>query len=135
MLFTQEYAALKSEIQQCIGFEFVSQTTMITVVIAVVSLAFQQNNAWLFAISYLPLMYFQTVMNKKRNGRLKIAAYIQIFHEEDVHWEKAVYGVAKKVYANKPSSPLFHPMGFLSTKTAFTFSVLVAMCSSVHYIS
>lgn len=134
MLSTQEYAALKNEIQQCIEFEFVSQTTMITTVIAIFAIAFQQNNPWLFLISYLPLLYFQTVTNKKRNGRLKIAAYIQVFHQEDDHWERMIYEVAKRTPTEGPNNPFHHHMGFISKMTAFVFSLLIAGCSIILFI-
>lgn len=133
LLSTQEYTALKSEIQQCIEFEFVSQTTMITTVIAIFAIAFQQNNAWLFTIAYLPLVYFQTVINRKRNGRLKIAAYIQVFHSEDDHWEKMIYEVAKRTYTDNPNSPFRHRFGSISKMTAFAFSLLIAVCSTIHF--
>lgn len=133
MQTTQEYAALKSEIQQCIEFEFSAQTTMITLVVAIFAIAFQQGNAWLFMIAYLPLIHFQTVMNKKRNGRLRIAAYIQVFYSEYGSWESIIYEVGKRTYTTNSRDPFYHHLGIISKMTAFSFSLLVAICSIFHF--
>lgn len=146
----QEYAALKNEISQCIQFEFVAQTTMITTAIAIFAIAFQQHSPWLFIITYLPLLYFQSFMNKKRNGRLRIAAYIRVFYDETDRWEKAVYDVANSInalypkqkgflkqhQANKTNPNIFsHRLGFISRQSSFLFSILSALCSIILYIT
>lgn len=144
----QEYVALKNEISQCLQFEFVAQTTMITTVIAIFAIAFQQHNPWLFVLTYLPLLYFQSFINKKRNARLKIAAYIRVFYNDVDRWEKAVYDVDKRINDLYPrqkgllkqrlvnkTNPFAHQLSFLSRRSSFLFSALSALCSIVLYIT
>ena len=136
----QEYAALKNEISQCLQFEFVAQTTMITAVIAIFAIAFQQHSPWLF------LLYFQSFINKKRNVRLKIAAFIRVFYNDADRWEKAVGDVDKQIRALYPrqkgllrqrltdkTNPFAHRLSFLSRRSSFLFATLSALCSLTLY--
>ena len=134
MVQMEEYSALKNEIHQCIELEFVAQTTMVTSVIAIFAIAFQLNNMWTLLVSYIPLLCFQATINAKRNGRLKIAAYIQVFHELDDKWEKAIYEVAKELSYRSSLHKSAIIAKFFSKMSSFIFAILTCICSIIMFI-
>lgn len=85
---SEEYASLRSEIISLVDIQYNYILAMYTISIAIISLAIQQQNEWIFLLPYVILISFQRVISAKRNIMLRIAAYIAVFLDEDFGWEK-----------------------------------------------
>ena len=83
-----EYMSLRAEIISLVEIQYNYIVTMYTITIAIISLAIQQKNEWLFLLPYIILISFQRVISAKRNVMLRIAAYIAVFLDGDIGWEK-----------------------------------------------
>ena len=135
MFQKEEYNALKNEILQIQEFEFDSQKTMISIVIAIFAIAFPLNNPWILSISYLPLISFQSIINKKRIGRIKISAYIEVYYSEHAQsWERALHRVPAKLSSVKYKYPFIQRVHSLSRMSAFFLALLVALCACILFI-
>lgn len=132
----EEFLALKNEILQIQEFEYDAQKTMLSIVIAIFAIAFPLNNPWLLSIAYLPLITFQSIINKKRIGRIKIAAYIEIYHQErQQSWESVVHKVPLKLSAVKEKYPFIQRVHSLSRMSAFLLSLLISFCSCILFLT
>lgn len=83
-----EYTSLRAEIISLVEIQYNYILAMYTISIAIISLAIQQQNEWIFLLPYIILFSFQRVISAKRNIMLRIAAYIAVFLDEDFGWEK-----------------------------------------------
>lgn len=84
----EEYASLRSEIISLVDIQYNYILAMYTISVAIISLAIQQQNEWIFLLPYIILISFQRVISAKRNIMLRIAAYIAVFLDGDFGWEK-----------------------------------------------
>lgn len=85
---TNEYLSLRSEIISLVDIQYNYILAMYTISIALISLAIQQQNEWIFLLPYIVLFSFQRVISAKRNIMIRIAAYIAVFLDEEFGWEK-----------------------------------------------
>ena len=132
MFQREEYNSLKSEILQIQEFEFDSQKTMISIVIAIFAIAFPLDNPWILSIAYLPLISFQSIINKKRIGRIKISAYIEVYYSKhNQSWERTVHRVPAKLSSVKYKYPFIQRVHSLSRMSAFLMALLVALCACI----
>lgn len=130
-----EYNMLKTEIMQCVELEFNTQIAMITTVIAIFAIAIQCNNAWIFIITYLPLIFYQSIMNNKRNNRQKISAYIDVFYSDESLWEHLIYILPNKMKLKENKYSFKKQYRFFSKMWSFIFSLLTLLCSTVMQIT
>lgn len=87
---TNEYLSLRSEIISLVDIQYNYILAMYTISIALISLAIQQQNEWIFLLPYIVLFSFQRVISAKRNIMIRIAAYIAVFLDEEFGWEKII---------------------------------------------
>lgn len=85
---SEEYTSLRNEIMQLVNIQNNYIIAMYTITIAILSLAIQQDNEWLFLLPYIILFSFQRIISVKNDGMLRIAAYIAVFLDEEIGWEK-----------------------------------------------
>lgn len=85
---SDEYTSLRSEIISLVEIQYNYILAMYTISIAIISLAIQQQNEWIFLLPYIILFSFQRVITAKRFIMLRIAAYIAVFLDEEFGWEK-----------------------------------------------
>lgn len=85
---SEEYTSLRSEIISLVDIQYNYILAMYTISIAIISLAIQQQNEWIFLLPYIILFSFQRVITAKRFIMLRLAAYIAVFLDEDFGWEK-----------------------------------------------
>ena len=85
---SEEYTSLRSEIISLVDIQYNYILAMYTISIAIISLAIQQQNEWIFLLPYIVLISFQRVISAKRNIMIRIAAYIAVFLDGDFGWEK-----------------------------------------------
>ena len=100
----EEYNSLRTEIIELVNIQNNYIIAMYTITIAILSLAIQQENEWLFLLPYVILFSFQRIISAKNDGMLRIAAYIAVFLDENVGWEKnyeQITGVAKTTGRDK----------------------------------
>lgn len=76
----EEYISLRSEIISLVNIQCNT--------VAIITLAIQQKNEWIFLLPYIILFSFQRLISAKRNVMLRIAAYIAVFLDGDFGWEK-----------------------------------------------
>lgn len=84
----EEYNSLRTEIIELVNIQNNYIIAMYTITIAILSLAIQQENEWLFLLPYIILFSFQRIISAKNDGMLRIAAYIAVFLDENIGWEK-----------------------------------------------
>lgn len=83
-----EYASLRAEIISLESIQSNYIAGMYTITIAIVTLAIQQQNEWIFLLPYIILFSFQRIITAKKNAMLRIAAYIAVFLDGEFGWEK-----------------------------------------------
>jgi hypothetical protein len=91
----EEYTALKSEIMQLTVIQQSYIIAMYTITIAIVGIALQNHNVWLFLLPYIVLIPFQRIVQSKKYNGLKIAAYIAVFGDDT--WEKYFVEIENKI--------------------------------------
>lgn len=84
----EEYNSLRAEILGLINIQNNYIVAMYTITIAILSLAIQQQNEWLFLLPYVILFSFQRIISAKNDGMIRIAAYIAVFLDGEIGWEK-----------------------------------------------
>lgn len=82
-----EYSMLKQEIIS--ASEIISNVTlaMYTITLSIFVLGAEFDNSIIFLTPYIILFPFQNIINRKRDGVNRIAAYIAVFLEEGKGWE------------------------------------------------
>lgn len=83
-----EYSALRDSIIQCENSIKNETIYMYVIYFALIVLGFEHS--WLFLVSFVVLIIFQTHINEDRIAIEKISSFIRIFFEnqrEDIHWE------------------------------------------------
>lgn len=82
-----EYSMLKQEIIS--ASEIISNVTlaMYTITLSIFVLGAEFDNSIIFLAPYIILFPFQNIINRKRDGVNRIAAYIAVFLEEGKGWE------------------------------------------------
>lgn len=84
----EEYISLRSEIISLIEIQNNYIIAMYTITIALITLAIQQKNVWLYLLPYIILFSFQRIISAKKDVMLRIAAYIAVFLDGNLGWEK-----------------------------------------------
>ena len=84
----EEYLSLRSEIISLVEIQNNYIIAMYTITIALITLAIQQKNVWIYLLPYVILFSFQRIISAKRDIMLRIAAYIAVFLDGDFGWEK-----------------------------------------------
>lgn len=81
------YEALKNTALHCEDSVRSARTQMYTVYFAVLSFGFAYH--WLFLITFIILIAFQTIINTEMMAIERVSSYIRVFFEEkrnDMHW-------------------------------------------------
>lgn len=82
-----EYTMLKQEIINTSDIIVNITIAMYTTSIAIFVFAAEFNNCYAFLFPYIVLFSFQNMINRKRDGINRIAAYIAVYIEEGEGWE------------------------------------------------
>ena len=82
-----EYSMLKQEIISTTDIISNITLAMYTITVSIIVLAFETENAVIFLAPYIVLYPFQNIINRKRDGINRIAAYIAVFLEKEKGWE------------------------------------------------
>lgn len=82
-----EYSMLKQEIIS--ESEIISNVTiaMYTITLSIFVLGAEFDNSIIFLAPYIILFPFQNIINRKRDGINRIAAYMAVFLEDEKGWE------------------------------------------------
>ena len=75
----EEHLSLRSEIISLVEIQNNYIIAMYTITIALITLAIQQKNVWIYLLPYVILFSFQRIILAKRDIMLRIAAYIAVF--------------------------------------------------------
>lgn len=82
-----EYTMLKQEIINTSDVIVNITITMYTISTAIFVFALEFNNCYAFLFPYVVLFPFQNMINRKRDGINRLAAYISVYIEEGNGWE------------------------------------------------
>lgn len=82
-----EYTMLKQEIINTSDIIVNITIAMYTISISIFVLAFEFSNCYIFLLPYMILFPFQNMINRKRDGINRMAAYIAVYLEDDNCWE------------------------------------------------
>ena len=91
-----EYTMLKQEIISLVELQNTYIIAMYTITITIFGVAFERKSHILFLLPYIILFSFQRVISAKRDGILRIAAYIAVYLEEGKGWESSYEKVVDK---------------------------------------
>lgn len=84
----EEYISLREEIISVIEIQNNYVIAMYTITVAILGLAIQQKNEWLFLLPYIILFSFQRIISAKKDVMIRLGAYIAVFLDDDFGWEK-----------------------------------------------
>ena len=93
----QEYVTLREEIVNNINIQNTYLIAMYTIVVTIIVFALEQKNEILLLLPYIILFPFQSIINAKRNGMIKMSAYINVFLENNHGWEAANIKISAKI--------------------------------------
>lgn len=96
-----EYSALKQEILDLINIQNNYIIAMYTITITILGIAMERKNATLFLLPYIVLFSFQRIIAAKRDGYLRIAAYIAVYLEEGEGWESNYKNTINQISVTK----------------------------------
>lgn len=128
-----EYTMLKEEILGTISACDNLVIAMYTITIAVLAIAFETDNYFLFLLPFIILFSFQGVLNRKRDNMVKLAAYIAVYLEEEKGWESKVVGKTKIGKKSIKRNKLFDFL--LGRSSSMQLGILCAILFYVFYIN
>lgn len=82
-----EYTMLKQEIINTSDIIINITIAMYTISISIFVFAFEFGNYFIFLLTYMILFSFQNMINRKKDGINRLAAYIAVYLEEGNGWE------------------------------------------------
>lgn len=83
-----EYTMLRQEILDLINIQNNYIIAMYTITITILGIALERQSQVLFLVPYLILFSFQRIISAKKDGMVRIAAYISVYLEKDKEgWE------------------------------------------------
>lgn len=82
-----EYASLRQEMINLIDLQNNYIIAMYTITVTILGIAYERRSHILFLLPYVILFSFQRIISAKRDGLLRIAAYVSVFLEKDDGWE------------------------------------------------
>lgn len=96
-----EYNALRAEILNLISIQntYIIVIAMYTITITILGIGLERENNILFLLPYTILFSFQRIIAAKREGYLKIAAYIAVYLEEQKGWKFRYKKIANLTYS------------------------------------
>lgn len=106
----EEYNSLRAEVLGIIDITQNYIIAMYTISIAILTLAVQQQNPWLFLLPYVVLFSFQRIISAKKDIMVRIAAYIAVFLDEDFGWEKNYKEIFEKTTVKHNATNKFSNM-------------------------
>ena len=123
-----EYSALRDSIIQCENSIKNETLYMYVIYFALIVLGFEHS--WMFLVSFVVLIIFQTHINEDRIAIEKVSAFIMIFFEqkrEDIHWEtfnKDLHGM--QFYNNH-----IRNLGWYINKAGSTFLAAISLIALI----
>lgn len=87
----EEFSSLRDEIIESITLQNNYIVAMYTIAVTIMVFAIEKNNSVLFLMPYMILFPFQSIINSKRDGMLKMGAYIEVYYGQDFKWEHTNY--------------------------------------------
>lgn len=101
-----EYNALRSEILNLISIQNTYIIAMYTITITILGFGLQTQNSFLFLPPYIVLFPFQRIISAKKDGYLRIAAYITVYLEEGSGWESRYATITSSMQSTKHKNKL-----------------------------
>lgn len=101
-----EYNALRNEILNLISIQNTYIIAMYTITITILGFGLQTQNSFLFLLPYIVLFSFQRIISAKRDGYLRIAAYITVYLEEGSGWESRYATITGSMQSTKHKNKL-----------------------------
>lgn len=79
---------LRQEILDLITIQNTYIVAMYTITITIIGIGLERKSNVLFLLPYIILFSFQCIISAKKDGYIRIAAYIAVYLEERDGWEK-----------------------------------------------
>ena len=95
-LHYNQYASLKTEMQEIVAIQSNYIIAMYTITVAIIGIGLQFDNVWLLLLPYVVLFSFQRIIQAKKDVMLRIAAYIYVFLDGPDEFEKNYTKIEKK---------------------------------------
>ncbi len=114
----EEYLTLKEEINDLTMMQNNCVIAMYTITIAILSLAIQQKNEWLFLLPYIILFSFQRIINAKKDVRIRAIAYIAVFLDGENGFEKNYATIVEKTTGNYNNKKFDKVMNVISGRVS-----------------
>lgn len=92
-----EYNALRAEVLNLISIQNTYIIAMYTITVTILGIGLQTQNSLLFLLPYTVLFSFQRTISAKRDGYLRIAAYIAVYLEKGSGWESRYETIVRSI--------------------------------------
>ena len=96
MVHYNQYAPLKSEMQEIVAIQSNYIIAMYTITVAIIGIGLQFDNVWLLLLPYIVLFSFQRIIQAKKDVMIRIAAYISVFLDGPDGFEKNYTKIVQK---------------------------------------
>lgn len=128
-----EYNALRSEILNLISIQNTYIIAMYTITVTILGIGLQTQNSLLFLLPYTVLFSFQRTISAKRDGYLRIAAYIAVYLEEGSGWESKYATIISSIQPTKHNNKFVTVINNIFVGR-ISSSQLGILCSSISII-
>lgn len=100
-----EYTMLKQEILGLINIQNNYIIAMYTITVTIWGIAYERRSHILFLLSYIILFSFQRIITTKKEGMIRLAAYIVVYLEDG--WEKNYHSMVAETLEKRDSKKVF----------------------------